>query len=191
MISHPRDSVLSVLNGFNACLLCYGQTGSGKTYSVFGPDGILESPVAITGELSVECGIVIRACNEILAACSQSSVGNVTFTATMQYIQIYQDSCTDLMSGDAVTIAASNGALHGAVEKGVTSIRDVVEILRQGEARKKYAETAMNERSSRAHTVCIMHISQYNQRTGTMVKSQLHVVDLAGCEQLKQSKVVL
>merc|ERR1719409_1175276 len=48
----------------------------------------------------------------------------------------------------------------------------------------------MNERSSRAHTVFIMHIAQANEATGSLVKSQLHMVDLAGCEQIKQSKVV-
>jgi len=187
--STARDSVLSVLNGFNACLLCYGQTGSGKTYTVFGPAGVLESPVAFNGNLSPNCGIVIRACNEILSACNQTNK-NLTLTATLQYVEIYQDSCTDLMTGNNVKIAGSNGSLQGAAEKSVDSIRDVVTVLRQGEERKKYAETAMNERSSRAHTVCIMHLSSYNKRTGTVVKSQLHMVDLAGCEQLKQSKVV-
>merc|ERR1711939_1259051 len=36
----------------------------------------------------------------------------------------------------------------------------------------------------------ILHVTQANRRTGTVVRSQLHMVDLAGCEQIKQSKVV-
>ena len=38
-----RDAVCSVLNGYNASLLCYGQTGSGKTHTIFGPDKLLQA----------------------------------------------------------------------------------------------------------------------------------------------------
>jgi hypothetical protein len=34
--SAVRDSILSVMNGYNACVLGYGQTGSGKTYTLCG-----------------------------------------------------------------------------------------------------------------------------------------------------------
>ena len=33
-------------------------------------------------------------------------------------------------------------------------------------------------------------VAQVNKLTGAMTSSQLHLVDLAGCEQLKQSKAV-
>ena len=48
----------------------------------------------------------------------------------------------------------------------------------------------MNDRSSRAHTVLVLQLTQVNQMTGAVVQSQLHLVDLAGCEQLKQSKAI-
>ena len=41
------SSITSVLNGYNACILCYGQTGSGKTYTFFGPeDSVTEAAFA-------------------------------------------------------------------------------------------------------------------------------------------------
>merc|ERR1712048_78042 len=40
----------------------------------------------------------------------------------------------------------------------------------------------------RAHTVFALNLTQVNQRTGEIARSTLHLVDLAGCEQLKQSK---
>merc|ERR1719487_3178218 len=46
----------------------------------------------------------------------------------------------------------------------------------------------MNERSSRAHTVFVLNLTQINNTLGATAKSTLHLVDLAGCEQLKQSK---
>jgi len=186
-----RDAVLSVLNGFNACLLCYGQTGSGKTYTIFGPEGVLANAVAPMGQLAPHCGIVIRACNEILGAC-QRGVQGCTLTAALQYVEIYQDTVTDLISGRPVQVRAAGETvlLQGAAEAMVGNLDEVLKVLQVGEQRKRYAATAMNDRSSRAHTVFILHLSQYNNETGTMVKSQLHLVDLAGCEQLKQSKVV-
>ena len=60
----------------------------------------------------------------------------------------------------------------------------VVEILQRGEERKRYAATAMNERSSRAHTVFLLQLALRHPTSGTMTHSQLHMVDLAGCEQV-------
>ena len=80
-----------------------------------------------------------------------------------------------------------------------------------GHRNKKFAETAMNERSSRAHTgslthllctyffklkstskihvVLVMQFSQIWKSKDLTVKSQLHLVDLAGSERIKKSKV--
>ena len=192
--STARDSVLAALNGFNACLLCYGQTGSGKTYTILGPEGVIEHATrqARKGVMAAECGIVPRACNEVLQACRSGSIRGVTVTASVQYVQIYQETVTDLVSGRPVQIrtGGDNVVLDGADQVPVESLSEALSILAKGEERKHYAEPAMNGRSSRAHTVFVMHICQANETTGTMVRSQLHLVDLAGCEQIKQSKVV-
>jgi kinesin family protein C2/C3 len=44
----------------------------------------------------------------------------------------------------------------------------------------------MNARSSRAHTVLVLHVRL--ARGDAVVKSTLHLVDLAGSERLKKSK---
>merc|ERR1712166_451140 len=93
--STARDSVLSVLNGFNACLLCYGQTGSGKTYTMFGPPGVFER----SNTVSPDCGVALRACDELLNAAAGSAGTNVQMTISMQYVEIYNDTITDLLSG--------------------------------------------------------------------------------------------
>jgi len=144
------------------------------------------------GNVAAECGIVLRACNEVLRACQKDSIPGVTVSASVQYVQIYQESVTDLVTGRPVQVRTGGGqtVLQGAEEVAVNCLTEALDILRTGEERKHYAGTAMNERSSRAHTVFIMHIAQANERTNTIVRSQLHLVDLAGCEQIKQSKVV-
>jgi kinesin family member 5 len=46
----------------------------------------------------------------------------------------------------------------------------------------------MNERSSRAHTILLLNISQRLPGSDTLVRSHLHLVDLAGSERIKKSK---
>lgn len=45
----------------------------------------------------------------------------------------------------------------------------------------------MNERSSRAHTLFLLHLTRTDS-SGAMLHAQLHMVDLAGSEQVKMSK---
>lgn len=94
----------------------------------------------------------------------------------------------DLLSGGDVHIRGPRAELQGAAEVSIKSFAGAVELLRRGQERKHVAETAMNERSSRAHTVFVLNLTQINNTLGATAKSTLHLVDLAGCEQLKQSK---
>ena len=49
--------------------------------------------------------------------------------------------------------------LQGAADASVGNREELWEVLRRGEARKHYAATAMNERSSRAHTLLVVHLT--------------------------------
>jgi hypothetical protein len=118
---------------------------------------------------------------------------------SMQYVEIYQDRVTDLVTGNAARMRETldaNGNKHfiiqGAPEIPVTSLKEALHCLYEGHQNKKFAATAMNDRSSRAHTLLIINISQINQGEGSfgqICRSQLQMVDLAGCEQIKKSKV--
>lgn len=48
----------------------------------------------------------------------------------------------------------------------------------------------MNERSSRAHTILLLTVTQRREDTDALVRSHLYLVDLAGSERLKKSKAV-
>ena len=78
--------------------------------------------------------------------------------------------------------------LTGALELRVETAQEALAALAKGEAFKHKAATAMNERSSRAHTVFVLHVRQ--TRGDAMVSSTLHMVDLAGSERIKKSKAV-
>jgi len=189
-----QGSVVAALNGFNACLFVYGQTGSGKTHTVFGPPGTLDGPSTTDdgnpSSLVPSAGLALRACKELLEGCD--SMPGTRASLSVQYVEIYQEQITDLVSGSSVALRSASTitgtqqfVLSGAVESTVASLSDVMDLLRAGERRKQFASTRMNARSSRAHTVLVVKITQ--ARDGELVTSHLHLVDLAGCEQLRQS----
>jgi hypothetical protein len=206
-----RDLVTAALNGMNSCLLCYGQTGSGKTYTMFGPDDVCSNVGKVTGDrrgktdLEVaesvissksSTGIVFRACAELLRAKVKfEKRGNVSMNLHVQFVEIYNDVVTDLMSGKKLSVQRANGELNGAVETKIESIDCVIDLLNEGHTRKHFASTAMNERSSRAHTAFIVQISQtfHDDSVASdrkLLKSQLYLVDLAGSERVKKSKAM-
>lgn len=37
VFADTRDTLMSVVDGFNVCIMAYGQTGSGKTFTMMGP----------------------------------------------------------------------------------------------------------------------------------------------------------
>jgi hypothetical protein len=76
--------------------------------------------------------------------------------------------------------------LSGASDVQVSSVGGILQALVKGEKNKHKAATAMNERSSRAHTVFMVQLTQRHK--GNVKRSRLHLVDLGGSEQVKRSK---
>lgn len=72
--------------------------------------------------------------------------------------------------------------LDGHTEHRVESWDEVAELLRLGDEAKRRAATAMNERSTRAHTLLVMSLTTGAQR------SRFYFADLGGSEQIAKSK---
>jgi len=191
-----KESINAVLNGLNACLLCYGQTGAGKTHTFFGPDGALdeeminigtaeEEPTCLSLTAPKSAGFVIRACVDALAAATKMHRRGVNISISCQYVEIFEEVVTDLLTGNVVQVKRETGELVGAYEATLGDINAVLDVLRLGQARKKFAKTAMNERSSRSHTALVLLVSQVQGEK--LIKSQLQLVDLAGSERIKKS----
>lgn len=188
-----QESIIAALNGFNACLLCYGQTGSGKTYTLFGPDGALDIDVKTLDYKAVDnSGIVIRAVSQLLDGKERLKAAGVNVSLAVQFVEIYNEECVDLLNGRAISIRRDNGELVNAVEAVFDNMSEAMEIINTGQSRKRFAATAMNERSSRSHTAFIISITQIKKVDDDekLVKSYLHLVDLAGSERIKKSRAV-
>ena len=84
-------------------------------------------------------------------------------------------------------VSAQRCILDGNVEVTVESIEQVMRLLREGEAQRRKASTAMNSRSSRAHSIFIVSLKQKCINSGKSIHSKLFLADLGGCEQTKKS----
>ena len=185
--SSARPLIADFINGFNATILVYGQTGSGKTYTMFGPNGSLNNG---------DRGIVPRACAEVLTALDyrkdQLQIP-MQSRLTVSYVEIYGNDVTDLLKDGAPCghskVAAQEYVLSGAASHQISCMDDVLNCLTTGDECKRKASTAMNERSSRAHSLFILELNQQNLDSGVSCKSRLFLADLGGCEQIKKSKV--
>ena len=122
--------------------------------------------------LPQSAGLVLRACEEVLACAAAPGPACASLAVTASYVQIYNDEVTDLLSGATVRPRDTGGGgggpggggaafvLQGAKQLKLESIDDALALLQAGEARKRFAATAMNEHSSRAHTVFLLSLTQ-------------------------------
>ncbi len=56
----------------------------------------------------------------------------------------------------------------------------MLKVMNNGSQNRKVAFTGMNERSSRSHSLFIIHVSQKNNKKESTKQSKLYFVDLAG-----------
>lgn len=163
--------------GLNASIIAYGQTGSGKTYSLFGPENMDHETK----------GIIPRICEELF---QRLNVAKAPYKVTCSMIEIYMERCFDLLASHhelEVRGDLQRGfSTVGAKKVDVTSYADIDRLLTVGDKRKTYGSTAINERSSRAHTLFEVNI-RMPSANGTK-NSRLMLVDLAGSERVKESK---
>ncbi|KAI9187169.1 hypothetical protein LWI28_025140 [Acer negundo] len=72
----------------------------------------------------------------------------------------------------------------------IKSTEDVLELMRIGQKNRAVGATALNERSSRSHSVLTVHVLGKELVTGSILKGCLHLVDLAGSERVDKSEAV-
>ncbi|CAE8622587.1 unnamed protein product, partial [Polarella glacialis] len=193
-----RRLVMEFLNGTSASIICYGQTGSGKTHTMFGP----------SVESEAMRGLVPRTCAEVLAAVQGWRERGLEANLGASYVELFGSEVSDLLREGNVVGQGRDGrytavratdrvghryVLDGHTECQVQSLREVDELLRAGDQAKRRAATAMNERSTRAHTVFVLALTLQRPSVGGIQlpprKSRFYFADLGGSEKLSKSKV--
>ncbi|MED6148047.1 hypothetical protein PIB30_049508 [Stylosanthes scabra] len=156
----------SVLDGYNVCIFAYGQTGSGKTYTMTGP----------TGATSENLGVNYRALNDLFRL-STSRTSSIEYEIGVQMVEIYNEQPEGLAVPDASMFP-------------VNAPSDVIHLMDIGLKHRAISATAMNERSSRSHSVVTIHVRGKDLNSGSTLVGNLHLVDLAGSERVDRSEVI-
>ncbi|KAL9255675.1 Kinesin-like protein, partial [Drosera capensis] len=152
-----------VMDGYNVCILAYGQTGSGKTYTMCGP----------SGGSTKDMGINYLALNDLFEMSNQRK-DIINYEIRAQMVEIYNEQ--------------GGMSLPDAVLLPVKSTADVLNLMKLGEINRAVCSTAMNNQSSRSHSVLTVHVNG-KYTSGSALHSRLHLVDLAGSERVDKSEV--
>ncbi|XP_039034748.1 kinesin-like protein KIN-14J isoform X2 [Hibiscus syriacus] len=177
--------IRSVLDGYNVCIFAYGQTGSGKTYTMSGPN--LSS--------KEDWGVNYRALNDLFQI-SQSRRSSIVYDVGVQMVEIYNEQVRDLLVVDSSqrrlgiwSTTQPNGlAVPEASMHSVNSTADVLELMSIGLMNRAVGATALNERSSRSHSILTVHVRGMDLKTKAVLRGSLHLVDLAGSERVDRSE---
>ncbi|XP_075102810.1 kinesin-like protein KIN-14L isoform X2 [Nicotiana tabacum] len=180
-----KPLVRSVMDGYNVCIFAYGQTGSGKTYTMSGPGG----------GSSNEFGINQLALNDLFLL-SDERKDIMNYKIHVQMVEIYNEQIHDLLANDHSltnleirTCMSGNGLpLPDASMHLVNCAADVINLMKLGDLNRAVGSTAMNNRSSRSHSVLTVHVHG-EDTSGNIIHSCLHLVDLAGSERVDKSEV--
>ncbi|TKW37123.1 hypothetical protein SEVIR_1G028800v4 [Setaria viridis] len=178
--------IRSVLDGYNVCIFAYGQTGSGKTYTMMGPENATEK----------EWGVNYRALNDLFNI-SHDRQDTIKYELGVQMVEIYNEQIRDLLGsggsqkklGIQNTTQPNGLAVPDATMCPVNSTSHVIELMQTGHNNRSMSATALNERSSRSHSVVTIHVQGQDLKTGNTLRGALHLVDLAGSERVDRSAV--
>lgn len=189
-----KPLITSVMDGYNVCIFAYGQTGSGKTFTMQGPDN--------------DPGVNLRALIELFTLAADRAE-ETRYTIRVAMVEIYNETIRDLLDPDSgnkkyeIRQGPDGNYVPGLVEITVASIEDVTKLIQVGNENRSMASTAMNEYSSRSHSLLMITVEGQSvsgggkdgaggggkEKDAGRTKSKLTLVDLAGSERVGKSEV--
>eukprot|EP00756_Hemistasia_phaeocysticola_P036438 Hpha_TRINITY_DN16642_c1_g1::TRINITY_DN16642_c1_g1_i2::g.180031::m.180031/K10396/KIF5; kinesin family member 5 len=187
-----KRTVAKALEGFNGTVFAYGQTGSGKTHSMLGPGGGRPECLDPSNPLYAERGLIPRMVEDLFRGLIARQCESFAFSVTCHVYEIYNEELIDLLAIDAegprealrLEGARETFRIRGLVEISIADPSDLLRLIADATAKRHMASTAMNDRSSRSHTVVQINVWQADEVQATRITSQLNLVDLAGSERV-------
>ncbi|KAK4801563.1 hypothetical protein SAY86_022050 [Trapa natans] len=172
--------IRSVMDGYNVCIFAYGQTGSGKTHTMSCPSG---------GSSEEDMGISHLALNDLFRL-SNMRKDDAEYEIQVHMVEIYNEQVRDLLAEDSANtkfeICSADGgsmSLSDATMHSVKSTADVIRLMKLGDDNRVISSsTALNDRSSRSHSILTVQVSG-KEISGCTLQSCLHFVDLAGSSE--------
>lgn len=166
-------------------VFAYGQTSTGKTFTMRGND---KSP-----------GIIPLAIKEIFRLLEEDK--SITkYTLKASYLELYNETVNDLLNANNKNLEIRESSQKGVFVNNLTEIQvtnpeKAMQLLKQGDSIRVIAETKLNEKSSRSHSIFrlsleINKIYEDNQdhKKAKTFFSQMNLIDLAGSENVSKAK---
>ncbi|KAG1677565.1 hypothetical protein FOA52_014463 [Chlamydomonas sp. UWO 241] len=170
-----RDLVVGVLYGINTTVFAYGATGSGKTYTMVGSR---EDP-----------GLMIMSLQSIFIE-RERLFADESFEVTCSYCEVYNEVIYDLLVKSSGPLELREDPELGVQIAGVKHIvvksaDEILDLLEEGNRRRKTEATDANAHSSRSHAVLEITIKRTprNHYRVQQLRAKLSLVDLAGSER--------
>eukprot|EP00824_Muranothrix_gubernata_P016118 TRINITY_DN3353_c0_g1_i1.p1 TRINITY_DN3353_c0_g1~~TRINITY_DN3353_c0_g1_i1.p1 ORF type:complete len:481 (+),score=113.46 TRINITY_DN3353_c0_g1_i1:25-1443(+) len=182
--------VQSALDGYRVCIFAYGQTGSGKTFTMEGPG--MEKGY----EQDQDRGMIPRAVEQIFQRGAELDSHGWKYSVQATYLEIYNEQIRDLLTNKDGShkheIKRLGGAKGSLVVTDLTTVtvsraEQIYALLKRAGKNRSVGTTAMNERSSRSHSVFSLILKGTNEKLDQHVTGILNLIDLAGSERLSQS----
>ena len=179
IFADAKPVIMSVVDGYNVCIMAYGQTGSGKTYTMMGPP---EDP-----------GVNRRAIQQLLTLVEEAG-DTLEVELHVAMLEVYNENVFDLLAPEGrvkrdVKSGPGGAYVHNITERPIVSQDDVERAMADGQEHRTLAATSMNSESSRSHLILQLRVDTHNKISKARSSSKLTLVDLAGSERVAKSEV--
>jgi kinesin family protein C1 len=140
--------------------------------------------------------MIPRSVDQIFQTASLYEKQGWNFSIKASFLEIYNDKIYDLLAEDSdlkkydIKHQNNNTTVTNLEYKEVKKPVDVHYLIKLANKNRSVGSTAKNERSSRSHSVFQLNIKANNDINNECIEGQLNLIDLAGSENINQSKVV-
>ena len=177
-----KQNLTSLLKGINVSIFAYGQTSTGKTFTM-------------KGEKNNE-GLIPLSIKEIFNSLNNKDSSISKYVVKVSYSEIYNEMVNDLIDSTKKNLEIRESGSKGIFVNNlseiiVTNVEKAMQLLNKGETNRIIAETKLNEKSSRSHTIFKINIEFFLKDKNNKEKkynAQLNLVDLAGSENVSKAK---
>ena len=173
--------IQSMVQGNNICIIAYGQTCTGKTYTIQGPN-------------SKNPGIVPRAAKELFLILNNFAKSDYfeSIRLSLTIIEIYNEQIYNLLEESTPNLnmyedASGNLIIPDLSPISINSYEEASKLFKLAAKFRHTSSTEYNDRSSRSHCIFSFQL-KIKGKDGKIIRSTLHIIDLAGSERLSKSQ---
>nr|CAI5826676.1 unnamed protein product [Callosobruchus analis] len=166
--------IKTIFEGGYATCFAYGQTGSGKTYLMSGcPKNLKEK------------GIYALTAGDIFKEANSAKYNDLQLEISCSFFEIYVKKVSDLLNGKQTLKLLEDGKQQvqvvGLTERTVSSVDEVLHLIKIGNEERASGQTSANVNSSRSHAV--FQICLRSKLNPKKIHGKFSLIDLAGNER--------